>query len=287
MRNLHYLFHVKYFEDLDHPAYNDDNRELISQVFRTDTKNEMPFTREEDGFTTVALRVLYPGLLLGLGYPHDLGIDAPDKDDAVKLGFSIDYTTSLPVIPGSTVKGVLRSAFRRESGADFIKSLLNKPALNVEQLEKEIFGEWIQKNKKDTSPVIAVSDRDVFFDAYPVKADRNGLIYNLENITPHIKPQADSDMGLRESEKKEIQQLYANGLKNPTPLKLLKVRPEVVFLFRFRFSQKDGQLNTEEKSKLFSLLITILGIGSKTNTGFGGMKTTPAQDKYYWLTPRP
>ena len=45
---------------------------------------------------------------------HESGIggDAPDKDGAeIKLGFTLDYVTGLPVIPGSTVKGVLHGAF--------------------------------------------------------------------------------------------------------------------------------------------------------------------------------
>src|SRR5690554_3416875 len=51
------------------------------------------------------LYTTYPGLLIGSGYQHESG-----GENEFKIGFFFDYTTGLPQIPGSSVKGVLRSS---------------------------------------------------------------------------------------------------------------------------------------------------------------------------------
>lgn len=59
--------------------------------------------RPDDAFE---LTTAGAGLLLGSGYAHGSGLLGE-----MKIGFFFDHTTGLPVIPGSSVKGVLRSAF--------------------------------------------------------------------------------------------------------------------------------------------------------------------------------
>lgn len=58
-------------------------------------------------FHAFQLVTTYPGLLIGMGNPHDAKLDA-----AVKLGFSFDYVTGLPYLPGSSLKGICVPAFR-------------------------------------------------------------------------------------------------------------------------------------------------------------------------------
>ena len=54
----------------------------------------------------LALQTTYPGLLTGTGMSHQTGSKGESK-----LGFAFDPCTGLPYLPGSSVKGMLRSSF--------------------------------------------------------------------------------------------------------------------------------------------------------------------------------
>lgn len=237
MQNLHYLFHKEYYADLDNPQYKAFNNALTQQRFE-------PGQREifVTGLKSFVLKTQYPGLLLGLGYPHELGNDAAEKKDCVQLGFSLDYVSGLPVIPGSTVKGVLRSLFKRAEGLKYILAELDKPELKSDQLIEDLF-----------------EGDDVYFDAWPITPAKDGKLLALESITPH-----------------------GNGLTEPNPIRLLKVRPEVAFLFRFRLTDK-GQLSADEKLDLFKELLLLTGIGAKTNVGFGALEESMIPGPYKML----
>jgi CRISPR-associated protein Cmr6 len=272
MSNLNHYINVKYFSDLESPEYHYKNKQICSQRLTPDTNSPVALVEDTDGFQTFRLRTTYPGLLLGLGYPHNPG-DMPDKDNIIKLGFSLDYVTGLPVIPGSTVKGVLRSVFQKAGSEEYLLAVIEDLAkitesntLSIPDLEREIFGPRIKGRSEERGND---GDRDTFFDAVPVKADAEGLVLNLESITPHHKPANDNASAQERA-------LYAAGMKNPTPLKLLKVRPEVVYLFRFRLKQ--GLLSPEIKRDLFKELLIDLGIGAKTNVGFGSMQPVDDAD---------
>ena len=55
---------------------------------------------------SVLLKTVYPGLLYGSGLSHETGAVGE-----LKIGFQLDFTTGMPVLMGSGVKGVLRSYF--------------------------------------------------------------------------------------------------------------------------------------------------------------------------------
>lgn len=63
------------------------------------------------------------GLLIGIGYTHETGIAGE-----IKIGFFFDHTNGLPTIPGSSIKGLLRSVFpgftHEEYAANFDKVIL-------------------------------------------------------------------------------------------------------------------------------------------------------------------
>jgi CRISPR-associated protein Cmr6 len=158
----------------------------------------------------------YPGLILGSGNDHEL----PDIKGQAILGFHFDYTSGLPVISGSSIKGVLRSAFKHP---DYIAELLSDE-VNIEELEKEIF-----------------DNGDIFFDATIIS---NGKILGDDYITPH-----------------------GDALKNPIPLRFIKVLPNIEFIFDFKLS--DRGIDKEKKSLLFTQILSDLGLGAKTNVGYG------------------
>lgn len=246
------------------------------------------------GAAPVRLTTTYPGLVIGTGYTHGIGATGE-----FKIGFYFDHTTGLPVIPGSSVKGLLRSAFPvlywqkaeqlrkkgkteeaefwdglAENRKQFVEALLkalniepDKKANFVQRLELEIFEGMQGLNREKAADHFSMSDRDIFYEAVIVDS-KSRFIFEDEYITPHKNKKGDG---------------IPDELKNPTPLQLLKVRPGVTFEFQFdlkntyRLPQKeDEQPNTverllkpEQRRELFRQILLFLGSGAKTNTGFG------------------
>lgn len=214
---------------------------------------------------SIDLKTIYPGLVIGTGYHHQTGIEGE-----FKLGFYFDYTTGLPVIPGSSVKGALRSVFpmrdkhKSQEKAEYIFELLktdsnfdekkfqeNVSSQNSSSLEDQIkileaaIFEGIkshdfQKNKDEYFPM---AHRDIFYDAFPVRVGDDGL-FRDDFITPH-----------------------KDSLKNPIPLMFLKVAPSVTF--RFNFKLTDDIIPKNVKLKLFLNILLDMGVGAKTNVGYG------------------
>ena len=133
--NLHYLFHTEYYENIKLGKIEVKDKKktvefLVDCTGHNDSLKKATFVGTDDRRSINAahiftLRTTYPGLMLGLGYPHDPG----GSKEAIQLGFTFDFVTGMPYIPGSTVKGVLRSAFRnypdvvKEKASDSIKKV--------------------------------------------------------------------------------------------------------------------------------------------------------------------
>lgn len=256
-------------------------------------------TIQQSAFASFDLVTTYPGLMIGTGYAHGSGLQGE-----FKTGFFFDHTTGLPVIPGSSVKGVLRSMFpgmylekaekckkegKRKEGKDedeieteikfwknkasnrkaFIEGLLADIGIPVSddpdfviKLENEIFEGMYGStaDRTDSKCHFSMKDRDIFFDAVITKGDGT-LIFNDEFITPHKNP-----------------------LQNPIPLQLLKIRPNVTFTFQFKLGEsysvdendisvsRPRLLTADQRLELFRQLLLVLGVGAKTNTGFGQFK---------------
>lgn len=188
--------------------------------------------------STFDLKTIYPGLLVGAGWSHSAG----NIDGEFKLGFYFDHTTGQPVIPGSSIKGLLRSAFLHE---EYVMSKLKDLGINKDEntfvynLKMEIF-----EGIREAGP-IPMCKRDIFFDAYIVASeDRDGRFLAEDYITPHKAP-----------------------CLNPIPLKFLKVLPGVTF--RFQFDLKEGAISAIQKKQLFKEILLELGAGAKTNVGYG------------------
>jgi len=198
-------------------------------------------------------KTLYPGLLIGSGYTHGLS-----SDSDVKIGFYFDHTTGLPLIQGSSVKGMLRSCFGfpikgqtdkyMDEKHQLIRDLLQKPEIDVTALAKEIF-EGIDP---ETAKAKSIYERDIFYEARVIEdkerkeANDKKYLLSEDYITPHGE----------------------NLCEEPRPLKFIKVSPEIIF--EFSFDLKDTTLATaEEKKELFMELTEMFGIGAKTNVGYG------------------
>ncbi len=264
-KNMSYIYYHEYFEGLEERkgasglVYELGGSPSSEEQFRERNKALQDFkfdlslsplehlknaSKDVASVQTFSLQTIYPGLMIGTGNPHDL-----KSKGSIYSGFSFDYVTGLPYIPGSSVKGVLKSVFpRKEDTKDdinqqkmkYIKSLL-KPELS----DEEIYG------LKDN----IFEDNDVFLDAYPTSKNKTKQqCLALEFITPH------SDI-----------------IKNPIPINCLKVKPGISF--EFGFYLKDCQLSdgvkkvtVEQKIELFKSILTDVGIGAKTNVGFGQLE---------------
>lgn len=282
--NLGFLYYKDYYRDENNEYYRDANKEycfdkskqniIAHNKMITDTKltaglcsSQIPQGLAKQCFR---LKTTYPGLLVGTGYSHGIG------EDDFKMGFSFDYTGGLPEIPGSSVKGILRSPFsdmmNEEDGHyEYIKSLLSTLdiawnqkkvtsimdiRIRIRMLEQEIFdGIEMENGVAKQKPM---SKRDVFFSAvidYDATCkinkneneNENGNILGEDYITPH-----------------------PDKFQNPIPIKILRILPNIVF--RFQFKLKDGLISVKDKQKLFKQIILDLGVGAKTNVGYGYLK---------------
>ena len=196
------------------------------------------------------LKTTYPGLLVGAGYMHPV---SEKNEEDFQLGFYFDWTTGVPVIPGSTVKGVLRSVFPGDDKNDEIieeKCEYLVECADLGNIENKI--KFIKKLEIN----IFEKKGDVFFDAFIPNngIPNNGKIFAEDYITPHPHP-----------------------FKNPKPIRFLKIGPDVIFKFQFHLKDSRIKLNNkdfvdvkvETKEKLFKKILKDFGIGAKRNTGYG------------------
>lgn len=207
----------QFYHSVGIPRFNKDNvraaifvNEEVSNVLRT------------ANFYVVKMKVQAPGLLIGSGLAHGL----PGSEEDVKTGLQFDYTSGLPVIPGSSVKGVIRSAFptikedkeqSNEADAEklnYIKSLIaDIPEFSALGLEdKDILELGNQM----------FNHGDIFADAllvgYGTRMKQHGTVKQVlaeDYITPHT----------------------GGPLAQPIPIKIVKVAPGVTFAFCFKFNE--------------------------------------------------
>lgn len=280
--NLGWLFYKKYFIEPSHAHdkkkdNNNIGRDTLANRNKTITQRSLqsfPNHFEINSSHKFSLFTTYPGLLIGSGYTHEYG-DGTDKDDAFKIGFFFDHITGMPCIPGHSIKGALRAAFPNhqkekyvKEKSEFIVSLINEPQakfekyLNVNNISgvaydeitfATLLGELIFEGKRPVSVKdgkfkefvqMPLSQKDVFHDAFLFKGGKDDLFLAKDYITPHDNP-----------------------LKNPTPIQFLKILPNVGI--QFQFDLKDNLISPAEKKKLFYTLILTLGLGAKTNVGYG------------------
>ena len=250
----------QFYHSVGIPRFNTDDvkaaisvNEEVSNVLRT------------ANFYVVKMKVQAPGLLIGSGLAHGL----PDSEEDVKTGLQFDYTSGLPVIPGSSVKGVIRSAFptikedkeqSNEADAEklnYIKSLIaDIPEFSALGLEdKDILELGNQM----------FNHGDIFADAllvgYGTRMKQHGTVKQVlaeDYITPHT----------------------GGPLAQPIPIKIVKVAPGVTFAFCFKFNEtKIGAkvLSASMKKALCAAILQDLGVGAKTNVGYGVLKEVKNQ----------
>ncbi len=256
--NTGYIFYDRYYHqfsdgDWDKILCKDHNKVVLSNEAEASIER-VNKTLEETGFDqtygcfaefgkhSFSLKTMNPGLLIGSGYLHSAGVK-----EEYKIGYFCDHTTGWPVIPGSSIKGVLRSVFPKASDPcraqkkEYIEDVLKLTKVDIDALDKAIFV-GIQDGDR-----LPIGKRDIFFDAH-VDASQNSeaTLFGHDAITPH-----GDDI-----------------LKNPNPIKFLKVLPGVVFKFQFDL-KPSGSISADQKKTLFKTILLDFGVGAKTNIGYG------------------
>lgn len=244
-KNMNYVFNVEYFENIE-TLLNDAGNEIkkrnrcvenfsFPQEDMFESLGDLPLADGHE-YCFFSLYTQYPGLLVGIGNSHDAKLE-----EAIKCGFNFDYVTGIPYIPGSSLKGMLRSFFPGDAKDpniskeydSYIRELLGEEGeLDVLKLKNNIF-----------------EGNDIFLDAFPdMRRIREGIM-KMDYITPHEK------------------------FKEPNPISIIKVKPKVPFIFSFLLTDytidEKTIINKQEKLTLFEKLILDMGIGAKTNVGFG------------------
>lgn len=250
----------QFYHSVGIPRFNKDNVKAAISV-----NGDVAKVLRAAEFGVVNMRVQAPGLLIGSGLAHGL----PGSEEDVKTGLQFDYTSGLPVIPGSSVKGVIRSAFptikedkeqSNEADAEklnYIKSLIaDIPEFSSLVLEDNDILELGNQ---------MFNHGDIFADAllvgYGTRMKQHGPVKQVlteDYITPHT----------------------GGPLAQPIPIKIVKVAPEVTFAFCFKFNEtKIGAkvVSASMKKALCAAILQDLGVGAKTNVGYGVLKEVKNQ----------
>lgn len=195
--------------------------------------------------------VQYPGIVTGVGLDHDVAVT-----DGYKLGMHFDYTYGMPVVYGSSIKGILKTYFE-----DFFMKRHPDREADVKPLSDLIFEGKNPKYKKgshDEPKYIPLYERDVFFDAV-IEETYNGKFLVDDSITPHTE----------------------GPLKNPVPIKMLKIASGCEIDFRFKLNTH--RVNHEDYTSddiltIFKDILETVGVGAKTNVGYGRVKFKKEED---------
>ncbi len=304
--------HIRFFQDAPEQKgdrrneyfrqhYKEKNAAILGEPFDVAISTQLQVVSMIE---KLKFKTIYPGLTLGTGYTHETG-----ELGEFKLGFFFDYSTGYPCVPGSTVKGCLRSVFpqkKREEVADkkekydylasairelpeFSKETILENDLSdafdeknslkrmqfIDFLEREIFdGEKCEKNEDGTYKVEKKGDKTKFIYKPLCVYERDIFFdgYIVSSDHPAI------ERSTSQNPKPFIADDYITphlNRKTPelspftNPVPLMFLKILPEVTIQFQFDLKDGLLTKKEKEKLFGRLLLDFGIGAKTNVGYG------------------
>ena len=261
MNNLHKVYYHDYYDNINFRLEKSNDKftlkssgECLDIVRRSKVDNgfRVQDSLEDCCNCRFECEVMYPGLITGVGIMHQAGVTGE-----FKLGMHFDYTTGLPVIYASSVKGVLRAYF---------KDKYEKEGVDVDALIADIFDgkDYSDRNTElENRKSKPMYDRDVFFDAIIVKPNKKGKILDSDALASHGGDKHDDPFA------------------EPKPIAFVKIASGVTLRFRFILRvTKDGDeviMSGGDKLKIFQDILTTFGIGAKTNVGYGQLTEVKKQ----------
>ena len=252
-------------------------KKLRFEVIKLDKNNNQKNLEDLINIDKIYFSVNYPGLLIGTGTTIEYTpFNKEKKDNNFKTGLSFDYTTGLPYIPGSGIKGVIRDFFpqkiedknysekeklkyqeQNEAKMELINQILksNYSFEEIEKIKESIFDgrDFREKENLEEEKFLPIFKRDKFIEGRILVQDGKQIL-DKDYITPHKKI-----------------------LENPVPIQILKIVPEteIEILFQlnetkiFKSEGNDIIITKEQKKNLFTEILSLTGLGAKTNVGYG------------------
>lgn len=313
----HNASHYFYVTPVNKPKWtNDIHQKNITDFFGFDPfENNGTLTKINDktykehlefpNASTLKLTTTYPGLLTGSGYSHYAISNDKDNSD-FQLGFFFDHTIGVPIIPGSSVKGVIRNG---------IKSVLNS------EEKFNYLNQIIDDNKKveylikDSNWEKVLFGRNVFLHAFPIrrvyddasittfdklKSEYGPKLTQLDNNIRKLRKIINRNENQKklkqlEKEKKQWSDIKVEAekvfriskliivddaitphhpeqpndiFKDPNPIKFIKVPAGIEFQFQFLINGNDT-IEKDDVLKIFKEIIIDFGICAKRNVGYG------------------
>lgn len=256
--NLAYAFQSQDYYGIDERTVKEDKERIlkyklggnIKDFIKDRDKEFEKFNKNSSDFNMFSFtaKVQYPGLVVGMANPTMNSIKdkfcQENKNEDFKTGFTFDYVSGLPYIPGSSIKGILRESIKKYK-EDVSKYLGIKENIDlyISNLIDMLFGDDQGSNECSNAEVFK---RDVFFDAIIIDGDKNKYILKEDFITPHFE------------------------FENPKPIRILALKPEVKIKFYFMMKRDEiGGIACHKRFDLYKGLLLDLGVGAKTNTGYG------------------
>lgn len=252
-------------------------KKLRFEVIKIDKNNNQKNLEDLINIDKIYFSVNYPGLLIGTGTTIEYTpFNKEKKDNNFKTGLSFDYTTGLPYIPGSGIKGVIRDFFpqkiedknysekeklkyqeQNEAKMELINQILksNYSFEEIEKIKESIFDgrDFREKENLEEEKFLPIFKRDKFIEGRILVQDGKQIL-DKDYITPHKKI-----------------------LENPVPIQILKIvsETEIEILFQlnetkiFKSEGNDIIITKEQKKNLFTEILSLTGLGAKTNVGYG------------------
>lgn len=291
-KNMHYVFNAEYLEKLVDGGIADASAGLNSEVLGIangeDISQQMLSYGEKmtgqlkaAGAMQKVYSVMYPGLLMGTGYPHI----TKKATGEIQLGFTFDYVTGAPYYPGSSLKGVLRAPFKRafptrdsiDEGAivylrgimaEAVEGRLSEKDITdkvIRDFQDEVF-EGLDTDAPEQDVTLPMNRRDIFYGAFLTATEAiGGQIIGLDSLTPH-----QDSIRIEPADEEHLDHVILDEdvTKNPVPLTMMRLLPKTVLTVSMKLT--DGVVfNREEKFRICCRIIEDFGIGAKTNAGYG------------------
>ncbi|MEO1808061.1 MAG: type III-B CRISPR module RAMP protein Cmr6, partial [Bacteroidota bacterium] len=312
--NTGWLYYKGYYHDFDfHFQGSDKKRDEYQESFFRRKNNEIfdqridqlpvRVAQSEGNFNVEAIQLMttYPGLATGTGLMHETGSKGESK-----LGFSFDYSTGIPCIPGSSVKGNLRAVFPQEVitqkknlDADgiverrafvhaLLGGLLEKDEAGLAELRKTYLERCglDEEMQAQVEPLADLLEREIFDGTFPAikiegEDEKRVTVHKLKSVYDRdiffdafpVESLAHDGRILGEdfiTPHKHPTRKELDKFANPVPVQFLKILPKVIF--EFRFQTQDGLLTSEQKLTLIETILTFQGVGAKTNVGYGQLE---------------